>query len=142
MKEETRKTVENLIKLNNITNPEDNRIETCIADSFPKEYATEQEYISFQVEIAKIIKGMGKKETMKRSYTMYEGLISWYTKGRYKDLMQSSDEQGKGDVIEVPTNRNNLLDALFQLLAEEDINPKKLSTEELLAWGKKLEYVF
>ena len=56
MKEETKKEVEDLIKLNNITDSNDEKISTCIADSFPEEYATEQEYIDFQIEIAEIVK--------------------------------------------------------------------------------------
>lgn len=56
MKEKTKKEVKGLIQLNNITNPNDERIETCIADRFPEEYKNEQEYISFQVEISEMIK--------------------------------------------------------------------------------------
>lgn len=55
MKEETRREVLNLIELNNIQNPDDERIETCIADRFPEEYTTETEYIQFQEEIGNMI---------------------------------------------------------------------------------------
>ena len=55
MKEETRREVVNLIALNNIQNPDDERIETCIADRFPEEYTNEAEYIQFQEQIANIV---------------------------------------------------------------------------------------
>ena len=84
-----------------------------------------------------------EKKTMRRDYTMYEGLINWYTKNEYKDLMQSSDEQGKGDVIEVPATKTNILDAVGQTVScNYGVDPDGLSKNELLVLAKKLGYLF
>ena len=49
MTEETKKELNRLIDLNEITSPNDERIATDIADRFPGEYSTEEEYIRIDI---------------------------------------------------------------------------------------------
>ena len=54
MKEEIKKEIKKLLALNEVSNPDSEHIEE-IADCFPQMYSTEQEYINFQQEIAKMV---------------------------------------------------------------------------------------
>lgn len=55
MEKNIKEEITRLIKSNEIKDPNDERIETCIADLFPNEYCNDQEFVDFQIEIAKLI---------------------------------------------------------------------------------------
>lgn len=54
MKQKTKAEISRLITNMAIYKTDDSRIEE-IADRFPEEYSTEQEYVEFQLKIAKMI---------------------------------------------------------------------------------------
>lgn len=73
---------------------------------------------------------------------MFNGLVSYYTVSSLNDLMNSTDEQTKGDIISVDANRDNIIDAIGAILfADYNLIPDELSDEQLIEHAKKLGYI-
>jgi len=80
---------------------------------------------------------------IKMAYTKWEGRTTFYTETEYKNLMQSTEEQEKGDVVEVDATPQNLVIVLSTVLyVEYNLDAAKLTDAQLITWGTKLGYLF